>query len=90
MSSGTGGVTIVLDRGYLQRRSDTRNHGRKTYYEPRSFSPASSQLGMHAPPSGYYSGRNTPQSNLFPMAEMQPSIPRPVTNYLDMPMPGMP
>ncbi|KAF8643335.1 hypothetical protein AX16_009064 [Volvariella volvacea WC 439] len=63
-------------------------YGRETFYEPqRSFSPAPSQMGgagMYAPP-GYQSGRNTPQSqyqNLY-----QPAPSRPVTNYLDIPIP---
>ncbi|KNZ82292.1 Chitin synthase 8 [Termitomyces sp. J132] len=65
-------------------------YGRETYYDPRSYSPAPSQVGMHPPP-GYNSGRNTPQSNLR-MGETgsllhQPAPSRPVTNYLDMPMP---
>jgi chitin synthase len=65
-------------------------YGRETYYEPqRSFSPAPS--GMFPPP-GYQSGRNTPQSNLRPMSDAglvyQPAPSRPVTNYLDMPIPS--
>ncbi|KAF8872468.1 glycosyltransferase family 2 protein [Infundibulicybe gibba] len=58
-------------------------YGRETYYEP-------SQIGMHPPP-GYQSGRNTPQSHLRPMSDAgmlhQPAPSRPITNYLDMPIP---
>ncbi|KAF8965794.1 glycosyltransferase family 2 protein [Flammula alnicola] len=64
-------------------------YGRETYYEPRNFSPAPSQLGMYPPP-GYQSGRNTPQSPFNTMQEtalLQPVPSRPVTNYLDIPIP---
>lgn len=64
-------------------------YGRETYYEPRSFSPAPSQLGMYPPPN-YQSGRNTPQSPFNTMPEtalLQPMPSRPVTNYLDMQIP---
>ncbi|KJA23760.1 glycosyltransferase family 2 protein [Hypholoma sublateritium FD-334 SS-4] len=65
-------------------------YGRETLYaEPRSFSPAPSQLGMYPPPN-YQSGRNTPQSpfnNLQETALLQPVPSRPVTNYLDMQIP---
>lgn len=47
------------------------------------------QLGMFPPP-GYQSGRNTPQSPFNPVHEtnlMQPAPSRPVTNYLDIPIP---
>ena len=57
------------------------------------------QMGMQPmhPPPGYQSGRNTPvgggytSSPLRPMSEMglqQPTPSRPVTNYLDMPIPS--
>ncbi|KAG5643421.1 hypothetical protein DXG03_000965 [Asterophora parasitica] len=65
-------------------------YGRETYYDPRSYSPAPSQAGIHPPP-GYNSGRNTPQSQFRPMGETgslhQPAPSRPVTNYLDIPIP---
>ncbi|KAF9484250.1 glycosyltransferase family 2 protein [Pholiota conissans] len=65
-------------------------YGRETYYEPRGFSPAPSQLGMYPPPN-YQSGRNTPQSPFHPMQQetglLQPMPSRPVTNYLDIPIP---
>lgn len=65
-------------------------YGRETYYEPRAQSPAPSQFAMYPPP-GYNSGRNTPQSPFRPMSEAnllhQPVPSRPVTNYLDMPIP---
>lgn len=65
-------------------------YGRETYYEPRTQSPAPSQFGMYPPP-GYNSGRNTPQS-FRPVSEAnllhQPMPSRPVTNYLDMPIPA--
>ena len=77
------------NEGYAESRTASL-YGRETYYEPRSFSPAPSQLGMYPPP-GYQSGRNTPQSLFHPMVEtalLQPSASRPVTNYLDIPIPG--
>ncbi|GLB39511.1 putative TRAFAC class myosin-kinesin ATPase superfamily, myosin family protein [Lyophyllum shimeji] len=66
-------------------------YGRETNYEPRSYSPAPSQGGMYPPP-GYNSGRNTPMSNFRPMTETgsllhHPAPSRPVTNYLDIPIP---
>ncbi|PPQ68466.1 hypothetical protein CVT24_005563 [Panaeolus cyanescens] len=65
-------------------------YGRETFYEPRSFSPAPSQFGVFPPP-GYQSGRNTPQSPFHNMQEapllQQPIPSRPVTNYLDIPIP---
>ncbi|KAJ6481577.1 glycosyltransferase family 2 protein [Mycena vitilis] len=67
-------------------------YGRETTYEPRSYSPAPSQVGgygamQHYPPPGYQSGRNTPQSGMFPnMGESRPLT----TNYLDVPIPGSP
>ncbi|KAG6887188.1 hypothetical protein C0992_000246 [Termitomyces sp. T32_za158] len=66
-------------------------YGRETYYDPRSYSPAPSQLGMYPPPPGINSGRNTPLST-FHMGETgsilhQPAPSRPVTNYLEMPIP---
>ncbi|RXW18316.1 hypothetical protein EST38_g7538 [Candolleomyces aberdarensis] len=92
--------------GYAESRTASL-YGRETYYDPtpqipRSFSPAPSQLGMggftsntfgsgFAPPPGYQSGRNTPQSFSRPMSEAglmyQPAPSRPATNYLDMPVP---
>ncbi|KAF8064853.1 glycosyltransferase family 2 protein [Lyophyllum atratum] len=67
-------------------------YGRETHYDPRSYSPAPSQAGMYPPP-GYNSGRNTPLSNFRPMTETgsllhQPAPSRPVTNYLDIPIPN--
>jgi chitin synthase len=67
-------------------------YGRETYYEARSQSPAPSQFGVMYPPPGYNSGRNTPQSPFRSMNEAnqllhQPTPSRPVTNYLDMPIP---
>jgi len=66
-------------------------YGRETYYDPRSHSPAPSQMGMFPPP-GYQSGRNTPQSPFRPVSDagflQQPVPSRPVTNYLDMPIPS--
>ena len=56
--------------GYAESRTASL-YGRETYYEPRSFSPAPSQFGVHPPP-GYQSGRNTPQSPFHPMAEITP------------------
>lgn len=65
-------------------------YGRETYYEARTHSPAPSQIGMYPPP-GYNSGRNTPQSPFRALGEgnflHQPTPSRPVTNYLDMPIP---
>lgn len=65
-------------------------YGRETHYDPRSYSPAPSQAGMYPPP-GYQSGRNTPQSHLRPLGDTnslyQPAPSRPVTNYLDIPIP---
>ncbi|KAF9001145.1 glycosyltransferase family 2 protein [Cyathus striatus] len=74
-------------------------YGRETFYDPhpRSFSPAPSQFGMYPPAyppaPGYHSGRNTPQSPFNnPTQETnllhQPAPSRPVTNYLDIPIPG--
>ena len=94
------------EAGYAESRTASL-YGRETYYDPapqipRSFSPAPSQLGMgaytnpnfnnYAPPPGYQSGRNTPQSYSRPMSPAtggmyQPSPSRPTTNYLDMPVP---
>ncbi|KAJ6586612.1 glycosyltransferase family 2 protein [Mycena sp. CBHHK59/15] len=70
-------------------------YGRETTYEPRGYSPAPSQMGgyaaIHHPPPGYQSGRNTPQSMFNPMGGdpgmMMPQPSRPVTNYLDVPIP---
>ncbi|KAJ8519110.1 hypothetical protein ONZ45_g3931 [Pleurotus djamor] len=58
-------------------------YGRETYYEPRAHSPSPSQAML--PPPGYQSGRNTPQSQYGMMYQPAPS--RPVTNYLDIPIP---
>lgn len=64
-------------------------YGRETYYDPRSHSPAPSQMGMFPPP-GYQSGRNTPQSPFRSEAGLlhQPTPSRPTTNYLDIPIPS--
>ncbi|KAL5497865.1 hypothetical protein ACEPAH_2796 [Sanghuangporus vaninii] len=86
--------------GYAESRTASI-YGRETYYEPqaRSYSPAPSQFQMHQmyPPPGYQSGRNTPIGGggygTRSMSEMgmgvlqQPTPSRPVTNYLDMPIP---
>jgi len=56
--------------GYAESRTASL-YGRETYYEPRSFSPAPSQFGVYPPP-GYQSGRNTPQSPFYQMAETTP------------------
>jgi chitin synthase len=65
-------------------------YGRETYYEPRAHSPSPSQFAAYAPP-GYQSGRNTPLSHLRPLSDAnmlyQPSPSRPLTNYMDLPMP---
>ncbi|KAF8634990.1 hypothetical protein AX15_000605 [Amanita polypyramis BW_CC] len=78
-----------LKEGYAESHTASL-YGRETYYEPRAHSPAPSQFGVFAPP-GYQSGRNTPQSHLRPLSEAnllyQPSPSRPVTNYLDIPIP---
>ncbi|KAF8513208.1 glycosyltransferase family 2 protein [Gautieria morchelliformis] len=63
-------------------------YGRETYYEPahsRSYSPApsNSQLPMYTG-GGYTSGRNTPIGSSY---LHQPTPSRPVSNYLDMPIP---
>ncbi|KAJ7594228.1 glycosyltransferase family 2 protein [Mycena floridula] len=63
-------------------------YGRETFYDPRSHSPAPSQMGGYFPPPGYQSGRNTPQSQTFTGMVHQPAPSRPVTNYLDIPIPG--
>lgn len=61
-------------------------YGKETYYEP---SQAPSQIGMYHPPPGYQSGRNTPQSMRGdPGLLYQPAPSRPVTNYLDIPIPN--
>ncbi|KAG6837153.1 hypothetical protein H0H93_013743 [Arthromyces matolae] len=84
-------VPPIKTKGEGYAESHTASiYGRETYYDPRSQSPALSQGGMHPPP-GYNSGRNTPQSN-FRLAESgsllhQPAPSRPVTNYLDIPIP---
>ena len=53
----------------------------RSYYEPRSFSPAPSQHRVYPPP-GYRSGRNTPpsQSPFYPMVETTPSASRPISD----------
>ncbi|KAJ7724605.1 glycosyltransferase family 2 protein [Mycena maculata] len=65
--------------GYAESQTASL-YGRETTYEPRGYSPAPSQIGGYAPMQypapGYQSGRNTPQS-----------FNRPVTNYLDVPIP---
>lgn len=66
--------------GYAESRTASL-YGRETYYEPRSFSPAPSQFGVHPP--GYQSGRNTPQSPFYPIAEtapLQPSASQPISD----------
>jgi chitin synthase len=87
----------LKNEGYAESRTSV--YGRETYYEPahtRSFSPSLSQAGnMYAPPPGYQSGRNTPTGftnpQMRPMSDAdmpyQPTPSRPVTNYLDMPIP---
>ncbi|KAF8905955.1 glycosyltransferase family 2 protein [Gymnopilus junonius] len=78
----------VKNEGYADSRTASL-YGRETYYEPRSFSPAPSQHGMFPPP-GYHSGRNTPQSpfHMSPDAALLlPAPSRPITNYLDIPIP---
>jgi chitin synthase len=82
--------TKARNEGYAESRTASL-YGRETYYEPqRSFSPAPSQAGIYPPP-GYHSGRNTPLSPFNPMhqetALLQPIPSRPVTNYLDFPIP---
>lgn len=78
--------------GYAESRTASL-YGRETYYDPqRSYSPAPSQMGGMFPP-GYHSGRNTPSLSPFnPMSQetalMQPVPSRPVTNYLDIPIPS--
>ncbi|KAJ7050389.1 glycosyltransferase family 2 protein [Mycena amicta] len=54
-------------------------YGRETTYEPSQIGGYTSALH---PPPGYQSGRNTPQSMFNHRAES-----RPVTNYLDVPIP---
>lgn len=76
--------------GYAESRTASL-YGRETYYEPRTHSPSPSQAGMMMyPPPGYASGRNTPQMTASPLHTgmmYQPAPSRPVTNYLDMPIP---
>ncbi|KAJ7840428.1 glycosyltransferase family 2 protein [Mycena leptocephala] len=72
--------------GYAESQTASL-YGRETTYEPRSYSPAPSRAGGYAsmqqyPLPGYQSGRNTPQSMFHPMSES-----RPMTNYLDVPIP---
>ncbi|KAI0074333.1 glycosyltransferase family 2 protein [Panus rudis PR-1116 ss-1] len=65
-------------------------YGRETFYEPamsRAYSPSPSQVQMYPPP-GYQSGRNTPMSMAAPGVLHQPVPSRPVTNYLDVQIPG--
>jgi chitin synthase len=74
--------------GYAESRTASL-YGRETYYEPRSFSPAPSQMGI-LPPPGYQSGRNTPSSPFYGGLEsglLQPTPSRPITNYLDVNIP---
>jgi chitin synthase len=83
--------TRQRNEGYAESRTASL-YGRETYYEPqRSFSPAPSQPGV---PPGYFSGRNTPLSPFNPAhqesALLQPTPSRPVTNYLDFPIPTSP
>lgn len=83
---------VKMNDGYAESHTASI-YGRETYYDPRSYSPAPSQMQMQTgmfPPPGYQSGRNTPQSNLRPMETTtlyQPAPSRPPTNYLDMPIP---
>lgn len=67
-------------------------YGRETYYEPamsRAYSPAPSQANMMYPPPGYQSGRNTPMSMAMGAGVVHQPVPsRPVTNYLDVQIPG--
>ncbi|KAF9019249.1 glycosyltransferase family 2 protein [Hymenopellis radicata] len=51
-------------------------YGRETYYEPgaRSYSPAPSKQNMPFPPSGFNSGRNTPQYTQSPMGYQAPAV----------------
>jgi chitin synthase len=69
--------------GYESRTASI--YGRETYYEPamsRSYSP---MPPAQAPAlMGYNSGRNTPSGGSL---LHQPAPSRPVTNYLDMPIP---
>ncbi|TFK32154.1 glycosyltransferase family 2 protein [Crucibulum laeve] len=80
----------MKNEGYAESHTASL-YGRETFYDPqpRGFSPAPSQFGMYPPP-GYQSGRNTPMSQFHPMSEgllHQPAPSRPVTNYLDIPIP---
>ncbi|KAG5634988.1 hypothetical protein H0H81_012795 [Sphagnurus paluster] len=79
-----------LKDGYAESHTASL-YGRETYYDPRGHSPAPSQAGMFPPP-GYNSGRNTPQSQFRQLGDSgsvmhYPAPSRPVTNYLDMPIP---
>jgi len=84
--------TKLQNDGYAESRTASL-YGRETHYDPRSYSPAPSQFGGMMPPPGYQSGRNTPlsMSQMRPMSDVgmlyQPMPSRPVTNYLDMPIP---
>ncbi|KAL4248592.1 TRAFAC class myosin-kinesin ATPase superfamily protein [Abortiporus biennis] len=77
--------------GYAESRTASI-YGRETYYEPamsRAYSPSPSQAMMYPPP-GYQSGRNTPMSasGMYTGVVHQPTPSRPVTNYLDVNIPG--
>ncbi|KAJ7036193.1 glycosyltransferase family 2 protein [Mycena alexandri] len=80
----------LRNEGYAESHTASL-YGRETTYEPRGYSPAPSQVGGYAQmpsypgPPGYQSGRNTPQSMFRNEAQA-----RPVTNYLDVPIPGSP
>ena len=81
----------MKNEGYAESRTASI-YGRETYYEPhgRSYSPAPSQYQIHQtyPPPGYQSGRNTPVGGGYGYGGLQQPTPsRPVTNYLDMPIP---
>ncbi|THU93370.1 glycosyltransferase family 2 protein [Dendrothele bispora CBS 962.96] len=92
--------TKLKGEGYAESHTASI-YGRETVYDPRSYSPAPSQMQMMYPPPGYQSGRNTPQSqygrSMPMMPDMtgmsgsgmlyQPTPSRPTTNYLDMPVP---
>ncbi|TCD65299.1 hypothetical protein EIP91_002824 [Steccherinum ochraceum] len=71
--------TKFKNDGYAESQTASL-YGRETYYEPAmsQYSPAAAMY----PPPGYQSGRNTPQSMHMPA----PS--RPITNYLDVQIPG--
>ena len=79
------------DGGYANSQTASL-YGRETYYEPamsRAYSPAPSQAQMMYQPPGYQSGRNTPMSMAMGGGVVHQPVPsRPVTNYLDVQIPG--